>query len=99
MRALQQQVTEAEVTVVTTPQQLLDAVDNRSKHIEIREHLDLTTVQPEDTGGHELLGSPLRPYIALSIKVRWYQPGLALHHNHIYVADCSTALGSVTACR
>ena len=46
MRALQQQAGQAEVTVVTTPQQLLDAVEEKATHIEIRAHLDLTTVTP-----------------------------------------------------
>lgn len=46
MRALQQT---AAVTVVTTAQQLLDAVEDGAGHIEIRAHLDLTTVQPLGT--------------------------------------------------
>lgn len=45
-RALQQEAAQAEVTVVTTPQQLLDAWDGHAMHIEIRAHLDLTTVEP-----------------------------------------------------
>lgn len=45
LRKLQQSL-HAEVTVVATPQQLLDAVDGGARHIEIREHLDLTTVLP-----------------------------------------------------
>lgn len=38
----------AELTVVTTAQQLVDAVEEGALHIEIRDHLDLTTVRPRD---------------------------------------------------
>jgi hypothetical protein len=44
LRALQQ--SKPKVTAVSTPQQLLDAVSRGDAHIEIRQHLDLTTVVP-----------------------------------------------------
>ena len=46
LRALQQQADATEAIVVTTAQQLLDAVEAQAAHIEIRDHLDLTTVKP-----------------------------------------------------
>lgn len=49
MRALQQQntgYTRPTVTVVNTPQQLMDAVVVGASYIEIRAHLDLTTLIP-----------------------------------------------------
>lgn len=48
-RALQQQ--QVKVTVVTTPQQLLDALEDGAQHIDIRAHLDLTTITPRDNKG------------------------------------------------
>lgn len=46
MRALQQHAEQAEVTVVATPQELLDAVKRGAQHVVINAHLDLTTVEP-----------------------------------------------------
>lgn len=51
MRNLQQQAAQVEVTVVTTAKQLQMAVDSNTKHIEIRDHLDLTKVLPQDNVG------------------------------------------------
>ena len=68
LRALQQQSSQAGVTVVTTAQQLLDAVEDAGYctpgsglaiNIEIRNHLDLTTVIPRTNTKHlsEMLSS------------------------------------------
>lgn len=48
-RELQQQAGQAELTIVKSAQQLIDAVDAGALHIEIRDHLDLTTATPRDT--------------------------------------------------
>lgn len=42
LRSLQQEVEGAEVNVVDTPEQLLDAVELGAENIEIAAHLDLT---------------------------------------------------------
>lgn len=55
MRALRQQSQEAEVTVVTTPQQLLDSVEEGALHIDIRAHLNLTTVPPHDNESFKIM--------------------------------------------
>ena len=49
MRQLQQQAGQAQATVVTTAQQLIDAIEGGALDIEIREHLDLTPLAPRDT--------------------------------------------------
>lgn len=41
----------SEIVVVYTAEGLLDAVVNGGRHIEIREHLDLTKVDPQQTDG------------------------------------------------
>lgn len=51
MRSLQQQAAQAEVTVVISPQQLLDTLEKGATNIEIRAHLDFTTVEPRDIYG------------------------------------------------
>lgn len=38
----------ADVTVVSTPLELIEAVEKAATHIEIREHLDLTETLPRD---------------------------------------------------
>lgn len=52
-RTLKQQAEPAppkEITVVTSPEQLLNALDQEVLHIQIQEHLDLTAVQPRNNG-------------------------------------------------
>lgn len=49
MRQLQQQAGQAQATVVTTAQQLIDAIEGGALDIEVQEHLDLTPLAPRDT--------------------------------------------------
>lgn len=64
-----QQAASANVTVVTTAEKLMEAVDAGDPHIEIRAHLNLTTLDPIDTGdGEYLLGTI--PSTVRSIRVR-----------------------------
>ena len=51
MRALKKSDEELHVTIVSTPLQLMKAVERGSLHIEIRDHLDLTKVTPRDFKG------------------------------------------------
>jgi hypothetical protein len=70
LRALLQST--AKVTAVSTPQQLLDAKIRGDAHIEIRQHLDLTTVSYLDAseiGVPKLLG--YLPDSVKSIRVRY----------------------------
>lgn len=41
--------------IVTTPQQLLDAVEKGVRHIEIQDHLDMTTVRPQSLEWADML--------------------------------------------
>jgi hypothetical protein len=73
LRTLQQ--SKPNVTAVSTPQQLLDAVSRGDAHIEIRQHLDLTTVTPLHVDGLFMTfsGHPDSfPGSVLSIRVRHF---------------------------
>jgi hypothetical protein len=54
LRTLMQAGTSITATVVTSPLQLLEAVKRGDEHIEIKNHLDLTPLQPL---GEYLLGN------------------------------------------
>ena len=81
LRALQQSAATAKVTVVTTAQQLQDAVWTGAAHIEVQAHLDLTS---EHIFGEE----PDTPDTVLSIRVRCF---VLLHADHVVAnAPCHT---------
>jgi hypothetical protein len=67
-RNLQQ--TTPQVTAVSTPQQLLTAVTRGDTHIEVRQHLDLTTVTARDNIEDPVLLGNL-PESIQSIRVRY----------------------------
>lgn len=76
MRALQQQTEQAQAIVVTTPGQLLDAMDEGAMHIQVRDHLDLTTVGPRYDKGYPAMLSDFpgpKQIMPKSIQVRWRQ--------------------------
>jgi hypothetical protein len=72
LRTLQQ--SKPMVTAVSTPQELLDTVSRGAAHIEIRQHLDLTTVAPLYVDGSYsiILGETL-PGSVQSIRVRCFR--------------------------
>lgn len=72
---LQQQVEQQETLVVTKPVQLMGAIEQRARHIEVQEHLDLTTVLPRGKVGlAAMLVDDFRDKVdfANSIRVRHY---------------------------
>ena len=75
LKQMEMNVTQATLKVVTTPRELLEAVYAGIPHIEIRDHLDLTTVTPLYPGTpRTLLGAFEAPLSDLgrSIQVRVY---------------------------
>lgn len=73
LRKLQQQGMDPAVrTVVETPQEFLDAVEQGALNIELRANLDMTTVKPRGTGEQASLLNinSTTPIVASSIRVR-----------------------------
>lgn len=57
LRALQAQSDPAQVTVVTGPEELMNAVEGGAQYIEVQDHMSLT--QLEESGTHGLISDDL----------------------------------------
>jgi hypothetical protein len=92
LRALQQST--PKVTAVSTPQQLLDAASRGDAHIEIRQHLDLTTATPLEPVPRILGGLPSS---VQSIRVRYHS--MLLMHSAGMLHACKAVLHALHTAR
>lgn len=59
----------ANFTIVTTPLQLQDALFADAPHIEIRAHLDLTTIDPYGTVGTMVMLYVWKPTVSIRVRL------------------------------